>query len=407
MLSVERAYSVILGRAKGRMAPILHKSLGSIGGHALAQDIVAESYVPAFDNSAVDGYAVCADDLTTAHEKHPIRLNVQFTSVAGSGVPSAIGPGLATRILTGAPVPEGATAIIMQEDVTLLDSKTIEIRESLEVGAHIRRRGADVAVGDVVVPTGMRCGPAEMAAAAACGLSQVAVRQKTRVAIITTGDEIVDPAESSTLLFGQIYNSNRYCLTQLVQDADAEVVLVIHCRDDFEATCDALKQAEESGADVIVCAGGVSVGDRDFVRTAIEKLGEMLLWKVAMKPGKPLAFGQIGTSLVFGLPGNPASVMVTFELFVRPTLLCISGHTKFERPTVQATLMDKIDHVPGRREYVRAHTSWHAGKFETVTTGTQGSGRIKSLLGANCLIVVSETTGDVVEGDIVDVILMQ
>lgn len=402
-LAVEQALAQMIAQCSP--AAVMEVPLSSAHGHVVATEISSEIMLPPFDNSAVDGYAVHSAAIRGASDTAPVSIPLAFQQSAGPSTPVELEYGHAARIMTGAPTPGGADAVVMQEDTREGDAGCTLFLAAAEPGDHIRRAGADVVSGDIVLQSGTRIGPAELAILAAIGRRTVGVYSRPRVAIITTGDEVEDVEHAIELTFGKIYNSNRYCLTALVEQSGAEVVMVRHVPDDFDATCAALTEAAASGVHAIVCAGGVSVGARDFVKPALERLGRLDLWRVAMKPGKPVAFGSIDNVLFFGLPGNPASVMVTFELFVRPCLWKMAGRSQLARPEVEAILMDDIAHDRGRREYVRAHTRWHGRGYVSTTTGAQGSGRIKSLLGCNSFIVVSEDSGAVEAGETVHVML--
>lgn len=245
---------------------------------------------------------------------------------------------------------------------------------------------------------------------ATMGYATVPVTRTPRVAIFSTGDELVDIASAAIPPRGKIRDSNRYTLAAMVQGAGAKVHTLGHIPDDPLATQSALRTAAdpETGADVVLTAGGVSMGDHDYIKPALEKLGTLALWKVAIKPGKPLAFGRVGSTLFFGLPGNPISAMVTFELFARPALKKMAGGCGAElfRRVVSATLMEAVPHVPGRREYVRAITEWQAGRFEAITAGKQGSGMLQSATAANSLVIVPTESTGLLPGAIVDVMLV-
>jgi molybdenum cofactor synthesis domain-containing protein len=263
-------------------------------------------------------------------------------------------------------------------------------------------------MGQHVLDEGTLIGPAEIAMLAAVGRSNVAVIRRPRIAVISTGDEIVDIHEKPGP--GKIRNSNSYALAALVAEAGGELHSIRHIPDDRTATEAAFRECSgldgSDPVDAIVTSGGVSVGDRDFVRPVIEDLGVLDLWRVKMKPGKPLAFGKVGKSLFFGLPGNPVSTMVTFELFVRPSIWKMAGRKTLERPSVVATLDQPVHHTPGRQEYVRAVVTQRNGQFYAAPTGAQGSSILTSMLGANGLLVIEEDRGDLDTGERVSAILL-
>lgn len=408
MLSVEEALVAILQRAP--RLPEERIALPDSLGRVLAEDVAADIPVPPFTNSAVDGYAVRAEETAGANAAEPVLLPTAGALPAGSEARERLQPGTAARIMTGAPVPEGADSIVMIEDTRSADPGHVAILEAAQTGQHIRMSGEDMPLGATALRAGTRIRSAEIAMLATMGRPFASVYRPARVAVISTGDELVPSEEGVVPPQGKIRDGNLYALAALVRESGAAVHSMTHIPDDLKATEDALRLVSdpETGADVIVSAGGVSVGDRDFVKPALEALGELTLWKVAVKPGKPLAFGRIGKTLFFGLPGNPVSAMVTFELFVRPALRKMAGHagTDLGRPQVRALLMEDVRHTPGRREYVRAVTTTQDGRFVTQTTGAQGSGILHSMTLANSLLVVPEDSPGLSAGDLVDVMLL-
>ena len=403
MLTVEQALDQMLTQCS--VTSIEETPLAAALDRVLADDVISKLNLPPFDNSAVDGFAVFASEVVTASESTPTTLRLVFQQSAGPAKTIDQVSGTTVRVMTGAPTPRGADAVVMQEDVIEGEDAAVRFLAPASPGEHIRRAGVDLSSGDIALTAGTFIGPAELGILAAVGRRSVQTYRQPRVAILTTGDEIEDVESGNPLTFGKIYNSNRYCLEALVRRTNCELALVRHVPDDFETTCDVLLEMSNTGVDAIVCAGGVSVGARDFVKPAIERLGRLDLWRVAMKPGKPVAFGTIGTTPFYGLPGNPASALVTFELFVRPCLWKMSGRTELARVVVDALLTDSIDHEHGRREFVRAATIWRDGRYICTTTGSQASGRLRSLLGCNSLIVVSEDRDSVMAGEIVRVML--
>ncbi len=403
MLTVEHALEQMLARCSH--TSVEETPLAAAHESVLAADVTSELSLPPFDNSAVDGFAVYSAEIADACESRPITLRLAFQQSAGPSEPIDLTRGTTVRVMTGAPTPRGADAVVMQEDTTVDGDEKVRFLISTLPGDHIRREGADVRYGELALAAGTLIGPAEMGILAAVGRRSVQTYCLPRVAILTTGDEIEDVESGVPLEFGKIYNSNRYCLNALVQRVGCVPAILRHIPDDFEATCAALLDTANAGVDAIVCAGGVSAGARDFVKPALERLGRLDLWRVAMKPGKPVAFGMIGSTPFFGLPGNPASVMVTFELFVRPCLWKMAGRTNVDRPVIDALLADSIEHEPGRREFVRASTVWKDGGYTAATTGSQASGRLRSLVGSNSLIIVPEERGSIEAGTVVRVML--
>ncbi len=405
MLSVEEALAGILARAK--RLPTEFVPLMEARGRVLAEEITAECDLPPFDNSAVDGYAVLSADTDSATLDSPVRLRVIGEVVAGELSEQPLLPKTAIRVMTGAPMPEGADAMVMVEDTRLEGGATVLILSPARRHDHIRFRGEEIRGGDTVLTAGTAIRSTQIGLLARAGCGRVPVYRRPRVAVISTGDELVG-AEEPTPPLGKIRDSNRYALGGMVQEAGAILHALIHIPDDLEATEEAFRQCAEGGADVIVTAGGVSVGDRDFVKPVLEKLGRLEFWRIAMKPGKPLAFGQIGETLFFGLPGNPVSAMVTFELFARPALRKMMGYpaTALTRPATTVTLAESIPHTPPRREYARAIATLEAGGFVATTTGHQGSNRLSSMAEANALIVISENCEGLEAGEQAQALLL-
>jgi len=403
LLSVEEALKSVLMFCEPRGTVRL--PLEDAIGFALAQDAVAAVNLPAFDNSAVDGYAVRIADIAHGTEHSPAVLPVLLTQAAGSA-PAVLPAGGCARVLTGGPVPQGADAVVMQEDTARQPNGAIAFLESPVPGQHVRPACTDIRIGEVVLTAGTTVGPAELAALAAAGCVDVEVVSKPTVAIVTTGDEVMDLCTALPLPPGAIYNSNAPLISALLCGIEVPFIKRVHLPDDFDATVSLFRELVEAGTDAVIIAGGVSVGDRDFVKPAIEAIGSLSLWRVALKPGKPLAFGNAGSTLFFGLPGNPASVLVTFELFVRPALWKLCGRTRLHRPIISGILQDAISHDVGRREYVRATLCTRAGRCEVTTTGAQGSGRLRSLIGANALVIIPEDSPGCGPGDVVQAMLL-
>ena len=372
-------------------------------GRTLAEDIRAQQDLPPFANSAMDGYAVVASDTRGASRQSPCRLRVLAEQPAGKIVTAAVIPGSAVRIMTGAALPAGADAVVIVESTEAKDGFVL-IYDEAAPGANVRPAGGDVIQGQLVLKAGTRIGPAEMGMLAALGRQEVDVFRKPRVAIITTGDEIVDV--SQPLAPGQIRDANHYSLVGQVVAVGADPAMVRRVADEREELAAVLLAAAESG-DAIVTSGGVSVGAFDFVKETLGRLGEVRFWRIAMKPGKPLAFGFIAGKPLFGLPGNPVSSMVTFDLFVRPALLRMAGVKDVRPSMVTGVCSEAVAHKPGRREFVRAQAAWSDGRYLATPTGPQGSGRLSSMLNANCYLVIPEGRSDVAAGETVEIILWE
>ena len=377
MLTYDQAIAQILSQ----IAPLppLALPLLDARGCVLAEDLFAPQAVPPFDNSSMDGFAVRAADLA----RLPATLPVQGDIPAGALTLPALTPGQALRIMTGAPVPPGADTVVPVED-TEARGEDVAFLQPFEPGQNIRRAGEDVPAGSLVVASGSLVRPAEVGMAAVVGRATVRVHPRPRVAIISTGDELVEPGQA--LQSGQIYNSNAYALAAQVAEAGGIVTHRLHARD----TSDSLRAAFDAcaGADVLLTSGGVSVGDYDFVKAVFAERGTMDFWRVAIRPGKPVAFGRWGETVFFGLPGNPVSSMVTFELFVRPALRRLRGLAEPSRPTVTARLTEDAGHTMGRQSYQRAVVTPEGGGYSVTPVSKQGSGMMRSMVLANALLVI-------------------
>jgi len=358
-------------------------SLSQAYGRILSESQIAPVDVPLTANSAMDGYAVRARDVVSSGIT---RLHVSQRIPAGkTGV--TLEPGTAARIFTGAAIPPGADTVVMQEDCTQ-EQDNILIKGPLVEGANIRRAGEDIVRGSEILSKGTRLQPQHVGLAASVGLSELPVFRKIRVAVFFTGDELVLPHQR--IEEGKVYNSNRYVLIGLLQRLGCEIIDLGNIPDDYPATCAALEQARAT-ADLILTSGGVSVGEEDHVRTAVEKLGQMKLWKIAVKPGKPLVFARLGDTPFIGLPGNPVSVFVTFCLYARPFVSMLQGQP-YAAPDfmwVQAGFDRKRGH--NRREYLRARIEIDAsGNNVARLYPNQGSGVLSSIAWADGLVCIPE-----------------
>jgi len=373
-------------------------------GRVLATDIVSPVAVPAHDNSAMDGYAVRFADLTPEGETTLARVGESFAG-RPSGV--AVRPGECVRIFTGGVIPEGADTVVMQERASEADGRVrIAARAVSKAGQNRRLAGEDLKAGQLVFHSGQRVHPAELGMIASLGTGEVTVFRKLRVAFFSTGDEL--KPIGTQLAAGEIYDSNRYTIHGMLQRLSCEILDMGVVPDVPDALERALADAA-GAADVVVTSGGVSVGDADYVKSLIDKLGEVLFWKIAMKPGRPLAYGRIGHAHFFGLPGNPVSAMVTFYEFVQDALKILQGQRDIApAPTFKVPLSSPIRKVPGRTEFQRGILSPDGnGGFTVRTTGEQGSGILSSMSRANCFIVLPADTGDCAVGERVDVQLLE
>ena len=374
-------------------------SLEDAAGRVLAVDVVAPVDLPPFDSCAMDGYAVDAAGLERAGAK---RFAVIDRSAAGHPAHRAVGAGTAVRVLTGAVLPAGANAIVLQEDVDAADG-VAKTAAPIRAGQHVRPRGHDVRKGQTIARAGEKLTAYLLAGVAACGVATVRVAGRVRVAVLSTGDELTDAGEE--LAPGAIYDSNRFALKSLLREKRAKTLDLGRVADEPRAIRRALDEASRQ-ADLIIASGGVSVGEADFVKDAAARLGRLEFWKVALKPGKPLAVGRIGEALFFGLPGNPVSAIVTYLLFVSPALDILAGMRPAPPLGLPAKLETPIRHAKGRREYVRGTARREQGELVVAVVGDQGSHRLSTFANANCLVEAGEERADLAPGDAVRVFLL-
>lgn len=368
----------------------------------LANDILSPSNVPNYDNSAMDGYAFNAQGLTT---NPPHRLKVVGTAFAGKAYAGPLGSGECVRIMTGAKLPQAADTVVIQEKVSVKED-WIELAELPKQGANVRYAGEDLAIGQTVLTAGHRMRAADLGLIASLGIAQVAVYRHLKVAFFSTGDELVNigqPLES-----GQVYDSNRYTLFGMLSRLGVELMDLGAIPDQpqrLEQTL--LKAAAE--ADVVITSGGVSVGEADYMKQLLEQHGQVLFWKIAMKPGRPLAYGKVGQAHYFGLPGNPVAVMVTFYQFVREALLHLMGQQSSPPlPLFTAVSVSPIKKLAGRTEFQRGIVYTDAdGSLKVRTTGAQGSAILSSMSTANCFIVLPEEAGNIEPGNLVQIQMLE
>lgn len=384
MISLEEALNQILKA----IPPLgLEKvNILSALGMVLGEDIVAGRHIPPKDNSAMDGYAIRFENTMGVSREKFARLKVVEDIPAGKIPQKKIGLGHAARIMTGASIPEGANAVVRMED-TQKDGLYVKIFVEAQNGQDIRRAGEDVQQGDVVLEKGEVIRPAEIGMLAALGRSFVYVYQRPLVAILATGDELVDIDDPPSPW--KIISSNSYSIAAQVIACGGVPLQIGIAKDTREDLITKFNAALR--ADIIISSGGVSVGDYDLVKDILQEVGnQMQFWQVAMRPGKPLAFGNMKGIPVFGLPGNPVSSMVSFEQFVRPSILKMMGYKRIFRRTIKATLKESISKKKGLRHFIRAYVSCEKGKYTVATTGEQGSGILKSMVRANGLIALPE-----------------
>jgi molybdopterin molybdotransferase len=371
-------------------------------GRVLAEDVVSPFNVPAHDNSAMDGYAVRFTDLKGDGDA---TLKVTGTAFAGAPFQGAVRAGECLRIMTGGVVPTGADTIVMQEHVKAVQDR-VTIGPGHRKGQNLRLAGEDLAAGQIALKRGVPLRPADVGLIASLGIGEVTVYRRLRVAFFSTGDELV--SIGTQLKEGQIFDSNRYTIHGMLTRLGCEVLDMGVVRDDPQLLEKAFHDAADA-ADVVITSGGVSVGEADFVKELLNKLGEVVFWKIAMKPGRPLAYGKIGHAHFFGLPGNPVSVMVTFYQFVRDALLTLSGRDPVPPlPTFKVPCVSSLKKAPGRTEFQRGVLERDShGTWSVRVTGEQGSGILRSMSEANCFIILPDTQGNVASGTLVEVQLME
>ena len=388
MLAVAEAREIILSAVRtlsARAVPLV-EALDCV----LAQDVASPINLPLWDNSAVDGYAVHSSDVAGANENNPIHLRVTSTVPAGTAAGARLEPQTCARIFTGAPIPEGADAVVMQEDTRPHHEGYIAVEESVEVGENIRCAGDDATKGEIVLRSNRVLGPAQLGLAAAVGLAQLTIYPRPRVGVLVTGAEIIEPGRA--LRPGQIYDANSYSLGALVKQAGCEPVELGIADDTREDLFEKIDYGL-SECDAVITVGGVSVGEYDLVKDVLAELGcEQKFWRIAMRPGKPFVFGARGEKLAFGLPGNPVSAAVTFLILVRPALLKMRGAAEIDLPTVTAEAAEDFVNRGDRVHYMRANLRRDGEKWLAKPMPRQGSHVISSLANADCLVEVPEET---------------
>jgi molybdopterin molybdotransferase len=412
MLSVEEALQKILDEVdvlEAESVPILD-TLGQV----LAEDVKSDINVPPLDNSAMDGFAVRSEDTKGANGKTPKYLKVIDTVMAGSISKKEVKPGTAVRIMTGAPVPTGADSVVqfeLTDEGKNKDNARVGILAEIQSGRNIRKAGEDITRGATVLKKGTVIRPSEIGLMASIGYSHVKVIRRPVVAVLSTGNEIVEV--DNPLPEGKIYDSNAYSIAALVKRHGCVPKMLGIARDDEKELVAKLKQAQD--ADMLLTTGGVSMGDYDMVKDILARDGRMVFWQVRVKPGKPLAFGKIKgrdkngrpkSIPHLGLPGNAVSCMVSFELFVRPALLKMMGKTNFDKPTVMAIMEENIQNDAGRRLYNRAIVEKRNGHYYARLTGPQGSGILTSMALANGLVLIPEERKIVKKGETVQALML-
>ncbi len=398
MISAAEAQNIILDSA--RQLSVEAKPLIDALGHVLAEDIVAKENIPPFDNSAMDGFAVRANDVQSV----PVVLNVVDEVAAGHVSARKVEKGQTIRVMTGGKIPEGADAVVQIEWTEPLDDQGVKVLQSVPSGHNVRKAGVDIRAGERVLEQGREIRAAELGVLASLGKSTVSVYYKPRVGILATGDELVEVSEGITE--GKIRNSNSYTLYALCKEAGAIPVMLGMEKDEKAKVREKIQQGLTY--DVLITSGGVSVGKYDIVQEVLQELGVQLkFWKVNIKPGMPLLFGVYSNTLVFGLPGNPVSTMVTFLKFVRPALWKLIGKTQIEESVkLRARLEHDLKKSDKKRHFVRGILEQRNGTYVVRTTGSQISNVLTSMVKANCFIIVPEEKGDLQAGEMVEVELL-
>ncbi len=395
LMPIEEAMDKMLSRIKP-IQKTLSLPLADALGFVLAEDVLSPIHVPPFDNSAMDGYAIRIQDLEAS-----TVLPMVGKSFAGQPFEGEWPTGTCVRIMTGAKIPEGCDAVIMQENTTVTEAGIQFNQTDVEPQNNIRPTGDDIKQGDIVLAKGARLTPRDIPMIASLGVSHVTVVRKPKVAFFSTGDELKPLGEP--LEAGQIYDSNRYGIKPLIENFGCEAIdlgIIPDCPETLKATF----EKAQTLADVVVTSGGVSVGEADYTKDILEQLGEIGFWKLAIKPGKPFAFGKLSTAWFCGLPGNPVSAVLTMYVLVQPMLAKLAGHTEWKAPeSIPATTKTAFKKAPGRTDYQRGIYTLEDGKFVVETTGNQSSGAFRSMSLANCFVVLERERGRVEVGETVQI----
>lgn len=393
MLSYKEAYQIILENVE-QTKEVEIIDLKEANNRITAENIKANINIPPFNRSAMDGYAIISGDTVNATEEKAIVLKVIGESIPGAPPKIKLSRGEAMKISTGALIPKGADAVVILEDVENLGEKIL-IRKRIKSGENISKSGEDIKIGETVIEKHTRITPPLIGILASLGKTRIKVFAKPKVCIFTTGDELVEPYEG--LSEGKIYDSNGYMLSASVAEAGCQPIRKELLPDDEKSILNRIKGI--ANVDAIICNGGISVGEKDFLRSVLKKVGvEEILWKVKIKPGKPFFFGKLKNIPVFVLPGFPVSTFVTFEVFVRPALIKMSGGKELNRRKVTALLAEEIKRKSGRTEFMRAYTYFEGGKFRASVVGEQRSTILSAFASANSLIEIPEEISVIPEG---------
>ncbi len=376
--------------------PAAERDISDLSLEVLAEDVKAQEDIPFFSNSAMDGYALRSEDTRNA----PVVLKVKGLIRAGDSSNLEIGKGEAAKIMTGAPLVNGADAVVMVEDTEEQENK-VRVKKLVKKGEHVRLQGEEIKKDQIGLKKGTPLNPASVGFLASMGRQKVRVYGKPRISILMTGNELIFPGQE--LKNGQIWESNSFVLTAALREVGINPIVLENARDDFQDTKERI-QAGMDTSDVLLVTGGISVGDYDFVQEAVLGLGvKKIFWRVAVKPGKPTFFGIKGKKLIFGLPGNPASVLVTYLAYVRPAVLKMMGHRRVYLREVEAILEEELKKKPGRANFLRGVYREHNGKIYVKTTGLQNSYMLESFAKANCLIILEKERDVFCSGEKVEI----
>ena len=403
MLSVKEAQEKVIN-SKVTIKPKKATILESLH-YVLAEELVSKDFIPAFDNSAVDGYAVKAIDILGAEKNYPVKLKLFKEDIpAGKSSSFSLEPGMCIQIMTGAPIPQGCDCVVMKEDA-LKEGKDVLVFRECRQGENIRYKGEDVSQGDIVLKKGSKIYPADIGLMASVGISEITINTPPLVGVISTGDELIDVGQN--LAFGKVRDSNSYSLAAQIIESGAQYKRYGIVPDDKPSIKKKIMEGLQQ-CDILILTGGVSVGDYDFVKEILDDIGaEFVFWRVNQKPGKPLAFLTYKDRFIFGLPGNPVSVMICFEMYVRPLIKRFMGDKNLFRDKIQARALEDYDHIEGRTDFVRVYLENTEDGIYFKHTGMQGSGILTSMSVADGIAVFPEDRGKIEKDSIIDVITVK
>ncbi len=403
MLSVKEAQEKVIN-SKVTIKPKKATILESLH-YVLAEELVSKDFIPAFDNSAVDGYAVKAIDILGAEKNYPVKLKLFKEDIpAGKSSSFSLEPGMCIQIMTGAPIPQGCDCVVMKEDA-LKEGKDVLVFRECRQGENIRYKGEDVSQGDIVLKKGSKIYPADIGLMASVGISEITINTPPLVGVISTGDELIDVGQN--LAFGKVRDSNSYSLAAQIIESGAQYKRYGIVPDDKPSIKKKIMEGLQQ-CDILILTGGVSVGDYDFVKEILDDIGaEFVFWRVNQMPGKPLAFLTYKDRFIFGLPGNPVSVMICFEMYVRPLIKKFMGDKNLFRDKIQARALEDYDHIEGRTDFVRVYLENTEDGIYFKHTGMQGSGILTSMSVADGIAVFPEDRGKIEKDSIIDVITVK